>query len=149
MNGCRGAAGAPHRLTAGSAQEGGVAIVKTAAGSQMFYASLDQRQNIYRLPLLPSAGASGLVPLTDDAALDFWPSLSRDGLYAGVSSMRGRVFRTRVRDLSAATEVELPTNARMPAVSPDGKFVAIVRDFGVSIVPIAGGGERRLSIPER
>ena len=76
-----GVSGPLRRLTAGTGLDRSPTIATDREGRHLFFASLDSRVNLYRLPVAANEGrATGdPKPLTDSAAHDFWPSVSVDG----------------------------------------------------------------------
>jgi hypothetical protein len=147
MDGCRSVAGAPHRLTMGTRQDQSPSVITTADGMRLFYASIDRRTNIYRLPLPAAIDAPIVTPLTDDAAWNTWPSLSSDGRALAFVGARAGKSHLMVRDLVARSTIDVAVSGETrTAISPDGKTIATLAKGQVSLQPVAGGDARLVSV---
>src|SRR5262249_45568978 len=117
-------------------------------GRDMYYASLDRRTNLYRLPIAANeARATGpLEALTDSAADDEFPSLSADGRFLAFSSNRQSVIDGCLEDLEPKEEVSLGTNRGGATLSPDGQRVvySTTSRGGYVVQPVGGGAVQAL-----
>ena len=118
--------GPPRRLTAGSGLDRSPTITSGAAGRELYFASLDERANLYRLPLDVNAGrVSGeLQSLTDAAARDTWPSVSSDGKFLVFASDRRSGASAWFKNLDTLEETPLgAVDSLLVNISPDGQRV--------------------------
>ncbi|MEI8083398.1 MAG: hypothetical protein WCI74_16290 [Actinomycetes bacterium] len=94
--------------------------------------------------------------MTDDAAYDSWPSISRDGRTLAFRTDRGGRTYPIVRDLSSHRSIDVAIGAadntaagalRTSIISPDGKTIAAVSGArALSLQPISGGNARALTV---
>ena len=101
-------------------------ITSGAAGRELYFASLDERANLYRLPLDVNAGrVSGeLQSLTDAAARDTWPSVSSDGKFLVFASDRRSGASAWFKNLDTLEETPLgAVDSLLVNISPDGQRV--------------------------
>src|SRR6185295_14946032 len=139
-------AGAPQRLTFGT----GLETTPTAAGSRVVFSSQVPNDDIWSLPVDANHGrASGeLRRLTDDAAVDFWPSLSADGRKIVFVSFRSGNGDVWIKDLDTGKETALTstTGNYRPYISPDGSKVVYQAVNGdIWVAAIGPGGAPRVA----
>ncbi|MBA3885884.1 MAG: PD40 domain-containing protein [Acidobacteria bacterium] len=141
--------GEPRRLTGGTRFDSSPSIANGPDGAQLYYASLDLRANLYRLPVVANEGrAHGEPqPITDTATTNAWPSLSGDGSTLAFGSLRGAVTGAWLRDMATGREIPAASAVlSMPntiMLSPDGRTVALSGSDGIALQPV-GGGTRQL-----
>jgi serine/threonine protein kinase/WD40 repeat protein len=138
--------GPVQRLTAGSGLDASPTVAAGRAGRHLYFASLDRRTNLYRLPIAANAGrATGeLQPITGTASADEWPSLSQDG--RTILFMSGSTTSRDVWQMHLGSPVATPLGTDggwRPTISPDGQravYYTNVQGKGAwSIRPLAGG----------
>ncbi|MGH9442439.1 MAG: protein kinase domain-containing protein [Thermoanaerobaculia bacterium] len=134
------------RLTVGTGLDQSPTIASGATGRQLYFASLERRANLYRLPITANSGlASGdPQPLTDDAARDEWPSLSADGKLLLFASNRQSSRGAWLMNLENRQEVPLgAVDSKLVNISPDGQNLVYKTDVsGKSrfvVRPVGGG----------
>jgi WD40-like Beta Propeller Repeat len=117
--------GSPRRLTAGVGTDWAPSVIKGPDGLTVYYANIDERANLYRLPLSGSPGTAALDRVTDAAADDRWPSVSADGRTLVFTSNRSAAEGAWLRDLASGRETPLTAGeaGRWATVSPDGQRV--------------------------
>ena len=140
------------RLTAGTGQDRYPTVASAPDGRELYFASLDRRANLYRLPLDVATGRPTGQPrsLTDAAASDEWPTTSADGKLLVFSSDRESSKSAWVKNLDTLEETPLgPVASRIVNISPDGGRVAYSTGAPGSaafvVRPIAGGTAERVS----
>ena len=147
--------GPVRRLTAGTGLDGSPAIAPAPGGRQLYFASLDRRANLARVPVGPGglAPAGDVQLLTDAAARDEWPSVSADG--------KALVFLSNRRSSRAAWLKSLETGEELPLlgaggranVSPDGTSFAYAAEAdgrrALAIRPVGGGEARSFPLDVR
>ncbi|HXK04496.1 MAG TPA: protein kinase [Verrucomicrobiae bacterium] len=114
-----------HRLTFGTGLD---AEPFPGPGDQTVFASLQFSNNIWLLPIDERGQTAGAIRrITDDAAYDAMPSVSRDGSKVVFTSGRLGNRDVWIRDLSSGREAALtstPGDEAWPVISPDGSKVA-------------------------
>ena len=144
----RSVAGAPQRLTASTRTESWPSVVTTPAGATLYYASLDLRANVYRLPVATNdTGATGEpAALTDAATTIHWPSISSDGHTLGFMSPGSITENAWVRNLTTGQETQAASADRVNTMvlNPDGTTMAMATDKGLALQPVGGGTPRVL-----
>ncbi len=135
----RSVRGPLRRLTAGTGLDRSPTIATDREGRHLFFASLDSRVNLYRLPVAANEGrATGdPKPLTDSAAHDFWPSVSSDGRTLVFASNRRAAVGAWAMSLETHREDPVGAIAFSVVVSPDGQRIAY---------QTAAPGEKRLAV---
>jgi Tol biopolymer transport system component len=139
--------GPPHRLTSGTMIERNPSSAFGPSGVvRLAFANLTQNLAIWGLPIEPNRGrvTGELKRLTQEAADDFFPALSRDGSKMVWVSSRSGSQEIWIRDLRSGEESALTASRLvkyLPAFSPDGSKVSFSESpsWNVYIVPSAGG----------
>ena len=147
--------GPVRRLTAGTGLDGSPAIAAGPGGRQLYFASLDRRANLVRVPV----GPDGLLPsgevqlLTDAAARDEWPSVSADGKTLVFLSNRRSSRAAWLKNLETREELPLLGAGGRSNVSPDGKSFAYATEVdgrrALAIRPVGGGEARTIPLDVR
>ncbi len=139
------------RLTAGTGRDRFPTVASAPDGRQLYFASLDTRANLYRLPLDVGAGRPTGEPrsLTDAAAFDEWPTISADGKLLVFSSDRESSGSAWLKNLDTLGETRIgPVASRVVNISPDGGRVVYSTGAPGSaafvVRPIAGGSAARV-----
>jgi Tol biopolymer transport system component len=141
------AAGAPVRLTFGTAVERSPAI---SASGRVAFTSLVENVDIWRLPLDAETGLVGgaMERVTDNAATDVLMNVSDDGRTMAFMSSRTGQREVWITDLSTGRDRQLTLpGARSAHVSRDGSRLAIDRASetrGIDLVPTTGGASTPL-----
>ena len=147
--------GPVRRLTAGTGLDGSPAVAPGPGGRQLYFASLDRRANLVRVPVGPggTAPAGDVQLLTDAAARDEWPSVSADGKTLVFLSNRRSSRAAWLKSLETREELPLPEAAGRSNVSPDGKSVAYATEVegrrALAIRPVGGGEARSFPLDVR
>jgi eukaryotic-like serine/threonine-protein kinase len=142
--------GSPRRLTAGVGIDWAPSMIEGADGLTLYYANIDERANLYRLPLSGSRGTAALDRVTDAAADDRWPSVSADGRTLVFTSNRSAGEGAWLRDLVSGRETPLTAGeaGRWTTVSPDGQRVVYSATsqapFKMVVRAIGGGATQPL-----
>jgi Tol biopolymer transport system component len=139
--------GPPQRLTSGTMIERGPSAAFGPGGVvRVAFANLTQNLALWSLPIEPNQGrvTGELKRLTQEAADDSFPALSRDGSKMVWVSSRTGSQEIWIRALPSGEESALTATRSTkwcPAVSPDGSRVSYSesRSWNVYIVPSAGG----------
>jgi Tol biopolymer transport system component len=147
--------GPVRRLTAGTGLDGSPAIAPGPGGRQLYFASLDRRANLVRVPV----GAGGTLPsgevqpLTDAAAWDEWPSVSADGKTLVFLSNRRSSRAAWLKSLKTREELPLPETSGRANVSPDGKSFAYATEVdgrrALAVRSVEGGEARSFPLDVR
>jgi serine/threonine protein kinase/Tol biopolymer transport system component len=140
-------AGPLERLTSGTMIERSPSAAFGPGGVvRLAFANLTQNLAIWSLPIEPNQGrvTGELRRLTQEAADDFFPALSRDGSKMVWVSSRTGSQEVWIRDLRGGEESALTASRSVkysPAFSPDGSKVSFSESpsWNVYIVPSAGG----------
>ncbi len=135
-------------LTHGTRLDDSPAVANGPDGPRLFFASSDMYATIHELPVDANGGRAvgDAHPLTESAARDTWPSVSRDGgSFTFLSSRHnGRVW---LKDRASGRETSFPGETQTcPVLSPDGQYVACRTDTTIRILPTHGGPARVLPI---
>jgi Tol biopolymer transport system component len=139
--------GPPQRLTSGTMIERNPSAAFGPGGVvRIAFANLTQNLAIWSQPIEPNQGrvTGELKRLTQEAADDFFPALSRDGSKMAWVSSRSGSQEIWIRDLRSGDESALTatrSNKWKPTFSPDGSRVSFSdsRSWNVCLVPSAGG----------
>jgi hypothetical protein len=141
------------RLTAGTGLDQSPSIASGSQERQVYFASLEERLNLYRLPIAANEGrATGeLQPLTDAAARDFWPSVSADGRSLVFASDRQSSLGAWLKNRDSLQEIPLGAVVRgYVNVSPDGQRVIYrtnVQDKSrYAVRPVGGGAAQEITV---
>jgi serine/threonine protein kinase len=143
--------GPVRRLTAGSGIDVSPTVAPGTGGRDLYFASLDRRVNLYRVPIAANAGRTtgDLRPLTETASTDAWPSLSRDGrtlLFESGPSGSRDVWRL---SMDTGAREPLGLGGTRPIISPDGQRVvyrtATEEKPTWAVRPLAGGEARSVA----
>jgi Tol biopolymer transport system component len=151
----RHVAGPVRRLTAGTGLDGSPAIAPGPGGRELYFASLDRRANLARVPV----GAGGTAPagdvklLTDAAARDEWPSVSADGKTLVFLSNRRSSRAAWLKSLESGEELPLLGARGRANVSPDGRSFAYATEVegrrALAVRPVGGGEARSFPLDVR
>ncbi len=153
--------GPVRRLTAGTGLDGSPAIASGPGGRQLYFASLDRRANLVRVPVgpdgtspsPPSLPSGEVQPLTDAAARDEWPSVSADGKTLVFLSNRRSSRAAWLKNLETREELPLLGAGGRANVSPDGKSFAYATEVdgrrALAIRPVGGGEARSFPLDVR
>jgi len=139
-------AGAPQRLTFGTGLETG----PTAAGSRVVFSSQVSNDDIWSLRVDANHGIASGEPrrLTEDSAVDYWPSLSADGRKIAFLSRRSGKDNVWLKDLETGKETALTStseNDARPQISPDGSKVVYEAGGQIYTAAISPGGAPRVA----
>jgi Tol biopolymer transport system component/DNA-binding winged helix-turn-helix (wHTH) protein len=137
----------PRRLTYGAAREENPAVVaRRNGGIRVAFASTSQNLAVWNLPIKPNEGKAigRLQQLTNDAAGDFMPDVSRDGSRVVFIRVRSGNQEVWIKDLRNGQESALTASRERkyePILSPDGSLVSFSEApfWHVYIVPSKGG----------
>jgi Tol biopolymer transport system component len=139
--------GPPQRLTSGTMIERNPSTAFGPGGVvRLAFANLTQNLAIWSLPIEPNQGrvTGELKRLTQEAADDFFPAISRDGSKMVWVSFRSGRQEIWIRNLRTGEESALTASRSvkyLPAFSPDGSKVSYSESpsWNVYIVSSAGG----------
>ena len=146
--------GPARRLTAGTGLDQSPAVAPGHDGKRLYFASLDRRVNLYRLPVAANEGRAlgDPQPLTDTAAGDVWPSVSADGRRLVFLSNRQSSLDLWLKDLGTLQETPLgPVEGFQANISPDGQRVVFQADVNGKhrfVVRPVNGGEATPVAPD-
>jgi eukaryotic-like serine/threonine-protein kinase len=109
------AAGAPARITGGTAVESGATMDAKGA---LAFAAIDTDIDLWSLPLDPATGAAAGPPqrLTRDPAMDIYPWLSPDGRMVVYASNRSGTFDVWVKDLATGKDSLIAARFSFPSL---------------------------------
>jgi eukaryotic-like serine/threonine-protein kinase len=141
--------GAPERATFGTTDEAAAAVTPDG---RMVFTSRTMRADIWSLPIDAERGKplGAAVPVTQDVADDYDPTLSADGSTLVFRSRRAGRFDVFVKNLITNDEaVVAQTGAdEYPAISRDGKKIAYsIRDgdrTAVFTIGVSGGAPEKV-----
>ena len=141
------------RLTAGTSLDRSPTVVTGSSGRRLYFASLDQRANLYRLPIALNAGRplGDPLPLTDAAAQDVWPTISADGRFLVFSSNRQSAASAWLQNLDNLETTLLGTvGSQLVNISPEGRRV-IYKTGGQGqsrfvVRPVGGGAAQPVPV---
>jgi Tol biopolymer transport system component/predicted Ser/Thr protein kinase len=130
--------GAPERLTAGAGIEGAGSVSAAAGASRLVFSTVVANSDLWSVPVSPDGIPTGSQPnrLTQDAAGDGSPTLTRDGRILIYTSRRSNLQQIWVRDLPTGRVsllVAAPPTGNIlakPVVSRDGSKLAFWREEG-------------------
>jgi eukaryotic-like serine/threonine-protein kinase len=139
--------GAPERLTSGTMMEQSPSAASGPGGIvRVAFTSLTENLAIWSLPIEPNRGkvTGELKRLTQEAADDFFPSLSPDGNKMVWVSSRSGTQQVWIKDLRSGEESALTASRSVKyfaCFSPDGSKVSFSESplWNVYIVPASGG----------
>ena len=141
------------RLTAGTSLDRSPTVATGSGGRRLYFASLDQRANLYRLPIALNAGrpSGDPQPLTDAAAEDAWPTISADGRFVVFASNRQSGASAWLQNLDSLETTLLGTvESRLVNISPEGRRVIYkTRVQGQSrfvVRPVGGGAAQPIPL---
>ncbi|MGH9874434.1 MAG: protein kinase domain-containing protein, partial [Pyrinomonadaceae bacterium] len=133
-----GDAGRARAVTSGrNVQEGHYGLAWTPDGKLVFDSDARSNASIW----IVNADGSELKPLTDGAADDFMPEVSRNGRYIGLASSRNG-FQVWRMDIDGGNPKQLTEGTGAPtfSISPDGRWLVYNLFLGgIFRVPIDGG----------
>jgi eukaryotic-like serine/threonine-protein kinase len=139
---------APERVTFGSGLE---AQVSAATGGRMAFASLNENDDLWLLPIEANKGKvrAELQRLTEDASTQDYPSLSANGKKLAFISFRSGNRDVWIKDLVAGKETPLANNpTHRPVLSADGSKVAYSvlenQKMAILVVESKGGVAKKL-----
>jgi serine/threonine protein kinase len=145
----------PTRLTAGTGFEGFPAVATGSAGTlRLAFANINENIDVWGIPFARNGGAnrgevSGeMQRLTQDAAFEVQPALSRDGSVLAFATKRTASTDIWMKDLKSGKEVALTNSSETewhPVISPDASTVAyqVIEGQKEAIHAIVRGGNSR------
>ena len=125
------ATGNPRRMTFGAGQD---VLPSVSPDGQLVFASLRKSVQIWTVPVEINRGVArgGIEPLTTDAVIKAWPSISENGRYLVFVGYRGGRQEIWLRDLQTQEDRKLtttPASGVAPAITHDGSEVAFGPPF--------------------
>jgi eukaryotic-like serine/threonine-protein kinase len=146
--------GPPQRLTSGpSFEENPSVVIAPGGGLRVEFANLSENIDLWSLPVAANQGkvTGELQRLTQDAAADFNPALSRDGSKIVFVSARSGNHEIWIKDLRTGEESAITSsrsNKAMPRFSPDGSKVSFSNNDNqkgnIYVVPAVGGASEKI-----